>query len=229
MFCKHCGKEVADGAKFCTACGQPTGEARPASSAGLPPIVESFIDQIKGIANPTEAVGLAAKSVDFTGIIGIGLFYLVYLFYNTISAFQASYSDVVGFGGMFAISLAMGAIELALLFGAFYGVSFVAYGAMPNPTAVINSFGFALIPSVVAMCLNFGLGFVWSPLANFVSTAARIFMWLILYVSVQKGETKPVRSYFWVFCGAVAFASVLASFINNEIYSAYLLSCIRYW
>lgn len=228
MFCKHCGKEVADGAKFCAACGQPTGEAPRTSGTGLPPIVDSFVSQLKALVNPTEGIGLAAKCPDFTGVIGIGLYYLIYVFYNAVSAYQSDYtSSIVGFGGMFGISCAMGAIYLALLAIAYFGTCFVAQGGMPNLASCVNSFGYALVPATFAMVLNFGLGFVWDPLASFVSTIGTVFLYLALYVAVQKMEAKPVRSYFWVFCVAIAFAVVLANFINGEIYSAYINSCLR--
>lgn len=224
MFCKFCGKELADDAKFCASCGNPVATAAPAATAPqMPAVFGEFVEMLKGLLNPAEGIGIAAKSTGYAGAIGIGLYYFVYLFFNCVAAYQDGYGRYVSFGGMFAISLAMGAIYLALIFLAFFGVVSFASGKVANPFACMNVFGVALMPSVAAMILNFGFGFVWSPLANFFYTIGAIALWLILWFAVGKLEEKPVRNYFWIACAAFACAEVLANFINNKIMIAYLL------
>lgn len=221
MFCKFCGKELADDAKFCASCGNAV--SAPSTAPKMPAVFGEFVEMLKGLLNPTEGIGIAAKSTGYAGAIGIGLYYFVYLFFNCVSAYQNGLGRYASFGGLFAISLAMGAIYLALIFLAFFGVVSFASGKVANPFACMNVFGIALMPSVAAMILNFGFGFVWSPLANFLSTAAAIALWLILWFAVGKLEEKPVRNYFWIACTAFAFSEVLANFINNKIMIAYLL------
>lgn len=231
MFCKHCGKEVADGAKFCAACGQPTGEAPRAaasSATGLPPILDSFLSQLMGLKNPIEAMGLAAKEVNFTGIVAMGLYFLVYVFYTTFSFCRGQYGGIIGFFGMFGISCAIGSIYLLLMLCAFCGMNFFAQGKVPNIATCINTFGLALIPSAAGMILNFGCSYIWDPLTSFISSIGSASLVLLLYVAIGKMEEKPVRNYFWLFCVVFAFASTLSTIINNEIVTAYVRACMGF-
>ncbi len=243
MFCKHCGKEVADGALFCASCGQPTGAApapaaAPAAPAQLPAFLKNLLDQVKAILNPPKAIGLAAQSKGLEGIVGLGLFYLIYVFSRVVEAYQGSMGDFyyadgqvtmtvdvsryVGFGGMFAISLGMGIVYLGFLYAAFFGVVSIATGKVLNPLTCMNILGIALLPSVAAMIVNFGFGFLWTPLASLMSLIATLFLYISLYTAVEKTEHKPVRPYFWIYVALMGAAVVLAEFINNVIYGAYI-------
>lgn len=231
MFCKHCGKEVADGAKFCAACGQSVADAprtATSSATGLPPILDSFVAQLMGLGKPMDAMGLAAKATDFTGMVAIGLYFLVYAFYSTFSYCQGQYGGLVGFFGMFGISCAMGAIYLILMLGSFCVLNFFAQGKVPNIASCINTFGLALIPVTASMILNFGCSYIWDPLTDFVSAIGTAALILLLYVAIGKMEEKPVRNYFWIFCVAFAFASTLSGVINSEIVTAYIRSCMGF-
>jgi len=223
MFCKHCGKEVADGALFCASCGQPVQASNPPTpQPQMPPILKSFLDLLKGLMNPEQGIGLAAKCTDYAGAIGIGLYYFIYVFARSVEAYQDGLGRIVTFGGMFGISCAMGAIYLVLMLIAFYGVMSYAANKPANPFVCLNVFGIALIPATVAMILNFGFGFVWDPLASFLTTIGNLFLYLVLYFSLGHMGEKPARNPFWVYCVAIAFAVVLSAFINGEIYAAYL-------
>ena len=214
MFCKHCGKQLPDNAQFCDGCGQSTGAVKPAS-AGMPPFIQSFLDQIKALVNPTEAIGLAAKSTGFEGVIGLGLYWLIFALYNAV----VTDSVYTNFGALFGLSLVTGLLYLGFVYGALFGISFLATGKPANPLTVMNILGLALIPATVANLINMGFHFAWWGLESFLADIAFLFLILILYVAVQKME-KPVRSYFWIFCVGLALAFVLSDVFGDLIMDA---------
>ncbi|MBP3300810.1 MAG: zinc ribbon domain-containing protein [Clostridia bacterium] len=215
MFCKNCGKQLPDDAQFCDGCGQPTGAVKPAS-AGMPPFVKSFLDQLKALVNPTQAIGLAAQSTGFEGVIGVGLYWIIFALFNAL----VMDNEFLNFGALFGLSLVTGLLYLGFTYGAIYLISFLSAGKAPNPFTALNVLGLALIPTCVANLVNMGFHFAWWGLESFVSDVAYIFLILILYVAIQK-MGKPVRSYFWIFCAVLALAFVLSAIFSDLILGAY--------
>ena len=79
MFCNKCGKELSDGAAFCSNCGNQVGaaptpapQAAPAAAASVPPIFTRLISQIVNFftkKDPTAVVAKSAKDNSFSGCI----------------------------------------------------------------------------------------------------------------------------------------------------------------
>jgi uncharacterized RDD family membrane protein YckC len=104
MFCSKCGAELADGAAFCTNCGQPTQPAAggPSSSPSLPPVASAppptYVPPVQSgwqsaVQTPVAYAGFWLRFVAYIidaiilGIVGVGAFFP--LFRANIHAFTS--------------------------------------------------------------------------------------------------------------------------------------------
>lgn len=215
MYCSNCGKQLADDAKFCDACGAQIDPAAPAAGAGAasagapvqPPypavkenvLVTNFVKAIKGFysKHTVRTVGQAAKSTGMEWILLTLISCLVYalaLALNVKQLFDGAFgalsgvivSAIYNFGIWFLYGLIIAVVS-------YFASSLLLFGAVKlvfkKEVAVQNVFNLvavATLPLTTAYILNIILGFVWVPLIFVFSAAAFVATAVLLYVGMQK-------------------------------------------
>lgn len=249
MFCKNCGKELTDDAKFCNACGtsvegvaQPAAASTPApqgTTVTIPPIFANFLPELKELfsKNPTKIASVAAKSTGFEWAIWA----LVSLFSFAFSAALVPLQiikDLAGslgnsvmgdleypFGGLFGISLLIGFITYGIFAAGFWGLNCLVHKKLIHPCKTLNVLSCAIIPLIAVQLLNMALGFMWLPLTVYGILFAMILLVILLYVGIQrieKIETSPA----WLFTVFVALTMGLSLWIGSAIYGEVIKAAI---
>ena len=94
MYCGNCGKQIADGSKFCPNCGSEVGGKTAASRQQQTPNPQPQIIVVED--NDADAVTPLQQTVG-TIVLVIGIVSLIFLFFNLITAFvMALVGDLLG-------------------------------------------------------------------------------------------------------------------------------------
>lgn len=85
MYCKHCGKEIADDVKTCDACGKPASEEAENTGAPVPPTIvinntntnmNTNTNNVGGMNYPYKNKWVAFFLCLFLGYLGVHRFYV---------------------------------------------------------------------------------------------------------------------------------------------------------
>ncbi len=192
MFCPNCGKNLPDGAAFCTECGTKVG-ATPAPSAPIytpapaptNPILDDSIGALKNFfsANPASAVEKAGKSAGMEWVVLLGITAFLNMLYTAIAPCQ--------YGGDFnALGLLEGLLSTGVTFAAVaFGLMLMFKLAFKKDVALPNLFNLtavAMLPFACQYLLNIIFGFLWSGLVGTMSSVALIAFGILLYIGIQK-------------------------------------------
>ncbi len=256
MFCKNCGKELTNDAKFCNACGTPAEAVAPsgegsgvyvppaaqpqANTITIPPIFANFLPELKALfsKNPTKIASVAAKSTGFEWAIWAFVSLFSFAFSAAVFPLQLI-KDMAGsmggsvmeyleypFGGIFGISLLIGLIAYVVFGAGFWGLNCLVHKKLIHPCKTLNLFSCALIPLIAAQLLNMLLGLMWIPLTVYTILFAVIFLVVLLYVGIQRVE-KMETSPAWLFTAVVALLMGLVLLIGGSIYGAVIKAAIE--
>lgn len=238
MFCKNCGTQLDDGARFCANCG--TAVAQTAASVSAPvrtakpnPMVTNFVSVIKSFwKSPETAVAGAAKSNTHEwalfGAIGVVAYALgaaivgLEMFSQLLSSILGGFSDYVSMGdiypflAIFGISLLIGAAAYGLTaLGVWALVSFV-FKKQATIVQALNMVTVATLPLVVIHIFNMLAGLIYAPLAIVFIIAALVMTAILLYMGIQEfGELD--KSPFYGYSAMMA-AVILVLFVLGLLY-----------
>lgn len=221
MFCNNCGKNLADGAKFCDACGAQvgvaTGEVTTNSNLQVEtaenPIFKDTLKTVKGFfsKNTVKTIGDAAKSqgMEWTvlGLISM-LVYALALAVNVKQILESALgiasefliNSLYKFGTWFLYGLLISA-------GTYFLTSILMYAAIKlifkksiSFRSVLNLVAAASLPMTTAYLINIIFGFIWIPAVIIFSAASVIATSVLLYIGMQKLE-KIEKSPFAAYVG----------------------------
>lgn len=227
MFCKNCGSQLADNAKFCASCGSqvdtspfvaPT--AQPIQPRTPNPMFSKFVSAITNfVKNPIAAVNDAAKSDTHEWSLFAALAVLVYALSAGISA-AIGYGDFLkAFGyniltsaaGFFGIAVAIWLLVTPILKK---GVSIIR---------VFNMVGVAVLPVVAVSVPNILFSVIDYGLVSVFETTAMAMTLLLLYEGIKKLEISEKAAFFGlcISVAAVVFVVWIVGLIGSEIFYSY--------
>lgn len=239
MFCKKCGTQIADDARFCTNCGAATdASAAPVNNqpvytvpkvAEPNPMFANFLSVLKSFwKSPTAVVANAAKSNTYEWILlmtagiltyalgaaVVGLEMLSQLLGSLLGGFSSYvyWGDYYPFFAMFLVSILVGS--------AAYGLTalgvwlLVAKIFKKNATFIqaLNMVAVATLPLAAIHTFNMLAGLVYAPLTIAFMIIALVISSVLLYVGVQKFdklEKSPFYGYTIVMTAVICAVFVL--------------------
>ncbi len=241
MFCKNCGANLPDDAKFCTTCGAVTGEA-PVSAAqpqviyvqkASNPMVEKFVSTIKNFfSKPVAAVSASAKSVTHEwsilaainivlyalGAAVVGLEMISQLLGSMIGSLAKGMDlgEIYPFFAIFGIGLLIG---VATYFATSLGIWILIakiFKKNASFTSVLNMVATASLPLGIISLANMLLGLIYAPITIIFFIVAFAMSVILLYNGSQKFE-KLDKSPFYGF-GIVLLIVVAIAFLLGLLY-----------
>ena len=230
MFCSKCGKEIANDAAFCPACGNAVNapaasSAAPVATAPAEPSAFSvacgkFLGILKGVfsADATKTLATQAKNTGLEWIFGLSLAIVTFVLYRVIAvAHAASYFSGGAFFQHFAKNLFLSIFVLgAVLFGMWVMTKLVTRKDIPW-LCILNVLGTATLPLSACCLLNMLLCLLWAPLAAFVSIIGQVMSLLLLYTGFEKLE-KPAISPLYPFTLVTVFALLVEQLMRYILF-----------
>lgn len=213
MFCNKCGKELSDGAAFCSNCGNQVGaapapQAAPAAAASVPPIFTRLISQIVNIftkKDPTAVVAKSAKDNSFSGLIlaafGALMFALSAMvninqgflsYYKTVRGGRLSSADMKILEKYFPSGASFGLMFLLaiIVFATAAGIVFVSANYIAKKKISIsgacNIVAYSSIPMICISILNMIFGLIWFALPVIFMLLAVVLTLMILISALGK-------------------------------------------
>ena len=247
MFCKYCGKGLADDAKFCDGCGSRLDGVRVESDPSafgvdIRSILGNCLATLKGFfsKNTVKTVGESAKSTGWEWIVfalASALAYALALAVNikqgindllgsfaniTLDTLSDSYGvEIYNFGNWFLYGLLISIGTYLLMSILLFLVTKYVFKKNVSIVCVLNLVATASLPLTVAYVLNMLLGLMWLPLVIVVSIAALVMTALLLYVGMQKLDkldTSPLWAYTGIWAVIVAIILVIiCSAVNAAV------------
>lgn len=213
MFCKNCGKQLADGVKFCANCGTsidganapvapaaPTAQAAPATPVApvtptapaqpyVPnPLITNFVSSLTNFfKNPMATVKNATKSNTHEWTLFMAMAVVVFALSEAVIGVEAAgefYSFFAGFGvGILKAGVAF--------FGVAAGIWLLFDQVFKKPISfirVFNMIGVAAIPMVVIGLLNMLVGLIDTSVTGVFTDAAGIMSAILIYDAAKDVE-----------------------------------------
>ena len=234
MFCKNCGKNLPDNARFCDGCGAQLGDAPAAQSApyraAAPvaqanPIVDNFLKVLKGFfsKNSLETIEASAKSTTLEWILVGLLSIVVYAFALAANVGQtlsqiadgADISSVYNFGIWLLFGLLFGAVSFCTAaFGSFLAAK-IATNSFVNVHSAFNVVAAGTLPLSCVYLANILLGFIWSPIAMVLAICGIIACAIYMYSGFQKLAPFAKTPYivYSIVWAIVVIVSLLVSYL----------------
>ena len=241
MFCSKCGKNLADGVRFCDACGAPVGvdaaqPQAPVYYAPAPkpqnPIVANFVKVFMGFftKDPVGTAVNAGKSNTLEWLLVAAVSVVAYALALAANVGQLL-SDILGaaseymlpylynFGEWLLYGLLIGIGTYFLMSAAMYLTVKVAYKKTVSFNSACNLVAAASLPLACVWVANILLGFVWFPLVLILSVAALIAAVILLYMGLQtyadEGQPAPCIAYVVAWAAVVAVVVILVAVIGQ--------------
>ncbi len=237
MFCRNCGKELADGAKFCDGCGAPTDAAGGGYAPVAPaqpaqnPMVTNFTASLTGIVkDPEGTVRKEARSGTLEWAIFAGISLVTFALSMAIGfkkVLAAALSIMTGstaslplsFGGMLGMSFLVGLIAFGLLTaGVWVAANYVFKTQVSFPQA-LNMVGVASLPFSAACIVNMLAGLLWGPLAVVFFGVGAAMSAVLLYEGFKEyaGEKSPFLMFLAVVGVTVLLTVIIAYFLFQVV------------
>lgn len=242
MFCNKCGKELPDGAAFCTGCGNqigaaPQNSAPAAAPAEMPLIIKRLVSQVVAFfvkKDPAGVVCNSARDNTWSGLI-LGLFgilmsalgVMVYVNQVILSAFKdvsggAFNSAVTKFvsklfpsGTTFGMTLLASAVVFVVASVLLFILSNYLAKKPLSIQGAFNVVAYASIPMIAVAILNMLFGLIWTVLPLVFTILAVVATVVLLFIALNKvvGFEKPALWVNYIFLAAVTIVTVLFAYI----------------
>ncbi len=223
MFCNKCGKELPDGAAFCTGCGNQIGaapqNAAPASApapAEMPLIIRRLVSQVVAFfakKDPAGVVCNSARDNTWSGLI-LGLFGILMSALGVMVFINQKVIAVAkeAFGGMWSSEAAKQVLKSVPAGKAFgmtllaSAVVFVVSGILmfvlanyvaKKPLSLAGAFNvvaYSSIPMVAVAILNMLFGLIWIVLPVVFTFLALIATVVLLFIGLNKVSASETPS-----------------------------------
>lgn len=201
-FCRNCGAPMGEGEGFCPKCGQKAEAPMTRSGAAVGgDLVGNLIAYVKDFFSKNVLLGAkrALNSRGYDGSILLGLFLLVFSFsipvfmHETVAAsarkagvsaseISAGLKEVMPFGSLFGLSIAIGLICLIVIIAAVIVHIRVALKKNVDVMSILNLVGYASIPVIVALLVNMIFGLI-TPVIPILILVAAIFMQIFVLIA----------------------------------------------
>lgn len=264
MFCKNCGKEIADTAKFCDGCGVKTGEElklikKEEINAILLDGKNAFCSFFS--KNPASLIDATQKEKSKIGIVFIILnallFGIVICFnftqvvnrwmQNVVSDAKSAVSYFLGniYSSAFFSQMDDSALDVdslpvpyemflplvlvavvisTIIIAGIYLILKIKKQSFKPFLQVCNFVGISCVPIIVALVLNFVMGFVFPAITMFIFAWGILLSLIILYESL-KGvfeNSKPIVETAVLFMLVIGFLMIVVTISVNKISDSFL-------
>ncbi len=240
MFCKNCGNNLSDDARFCNVCGTPVDAIQPAGSVAPKepnPMFANFLAYIKGFfsSKTTETVTLAAKSKSLEWIIFIAANVLTFAlsFMLNVKYMMGSNETLEVLGNnvfnyflLFLINLFAGSVVLFALAGGLFLCLKLIFKRDVSLFQALNIVSYATIPVTAVCTANIILGLIAFPISIITYVVGILGSCCLLYVGVQKTDEEKDVPYF-LFIAVLAVAAALGILITLGLYGIVIESGIE--
>lgn len=223
MFCKSCGTQLDDDAKFCENCGAATDNA-PAAAApatvGPNPMFTNSVESLKSfVKNPISAIGNAAKTNTMEWVVFAVIGVLIYALGNAVVGLEsvakelgeyAKYvklGDIYPFFGNFAKGLLVGAVAFGAAAGGLWVLITSIFKKQIAFTQMLNMVGLASVPLTAVYVLNMLLGLIYMPLTSILVSVAFVMVIVLLYVGIKEFAESDSQ-VFYGFSAVMAFVVI---------------------
>lgn len=227
MFCKKCGSQLVEDARFCANCGSQVDSAPYVAPTTQPiqprtpnPMFSKFVTAITTfVKNPIDTVNNAAKSATHEWTLFAALAILV-------CALSAGISAAIGYGDF----LKEFGYNILTSSAGFFGIA-VAIWLLVTPILkkdvsiirVFNMVGVAVLPVVAVSVPNILFSVIDYGLVSVFETAAMAMTLLLLYEGIKKLEISEKAAFFGlcISVAAVVFVVWIVGLIGSEIFYSY--------
>ena len=194
MFCRNCGKQLADEAKFCDACGTPTGDAPIAKAESAPnPMFKNFTDSFLGMfsENIVKVSVKEASSKTLEWILFAAAYSLAFALSLKIGLWDFNKP-------VFILSLLLGSLLIFSRIGGLFISSKFIFRKNTGFFEVANMTSYSYLPVAVVTLASILLSLIWAPLGIFSMLIAFTVRTVLCYAGfskLDKFEKTPLFAY----------------------------------